>query len=409
MAVVPAGACHVPELPVHKSDALPADTHGPDQLSSGRSSTGSDQLSRPSTSPTLLGRPSPHKARHKVDFDESVEQAAGSAAESEEENARRFECSPKSSIPSGLSRLTGLRSESSVRAAGGELRDNYEVARMHLGKGSFGTVREAACRKTQHKCAVKSIRRDADEISAIEMEIAISKKLKHPNLVRIFETYQDDVCIHIVMELCSGGSLSVYVARHRENIGFNAWSYFGPPVREVAQFLWQMLAGVAYLHHHRIAHRDIKSDNYLLESKAPGALLKLVDFGFATRYSKGEVLHELLGTLDFVAPEVLSGAYTEKCDIWSIGAVTYLLFTGAMPFGSCKDDDELVKRIRAQAVVYDKNWWSGYPSQAKAAVAELLTRDPAERPSAKELLITSTWLGREGRPGAAENCCCSVS
>jgi calcium-dependent protein kinase len=81
-----------------------------------------------------------------------------------------------------------------------------------------------------------------------------------------------------------------------------------------------------------IVHRDLKPGNLMYESKAPDAPLKIIDFGTAWEFKPGFEMHKKIGTPYYIAPEVLNGSYNEKCDIWSIGIITYILVCGYPPF-----------------------------------------------------------------------------
>ncbi|CAJ1416338.1 unnamed protein product [Effrenium voratum] len=99
-----------------------------------------------------------------------------------------------------------------------------------------------------------------------------------------------------------------------------------------------MLSAIAYLHHHRIIHRDIKPENYLVQKQRGVMFLKLADFGLACHFKKGRPMKEILGTPCYVAPEVLLGRYDERCDVWSVGVVSFVLCTGHHPFAYGKSD-----------------------------------------------------------------------
>merc|ERR1719350_736791 len=106
----------------------------------------------------------------------------------------------------------------------------------------------------------------------------------------------------------------------------------GFPASVVVPLLWQMLGGLMFLHHHRFIHRDIKPDNYLLESDEIGAPLKLVDFGFMCRIKRSEKLSRVVGTVSFLAPEVIGESYDQRADVWSLGVTAFLLCTQQLPF-----------------------------------------------------------------------------
>merc|ERR1719265_356308 len=125
------------------------------------------------------------------------------------------------------------------------------------------------------------------------------------------------------MEFCAGGDLYKMIkGRVLFKLGSEA----------VAVYLWQMLSGIAYLHHHQFVHRDIKAENYMLKDNSRDARLKLMDFGLSCRFEKGQMMTAILGTAYCMAPEVLEGSYNELCDIWSIGVTTYYMSVGYPPF-----------------------------------------------------------------------------
>ena len=98
----------------------------------------------------------------------------------------------------------------------------------------------------------------------------------------------------------------------------------------------QILCSVRYIHSKGIIHRDLKLENFLFSSKDPETSeLKMIDFGLSKHFFQGEVQNEAVGTPYTVAPEVITGAYDERCDVWAIGVIAFLLLSGDPPFGGC--------------------------------------------------------------------------
>ena len=95
-----------------------------------------------------------------------------------------------------------------------------------------------------------------------------------------------------------------------------------------------MLSGILYMHSNNYAHRDLKPENYLLARDLPieQTHLKLIDFGMSRKFVPGQAMTTRVVTPYYVAPEVLAGKYDEKCDIWSLGVIFYILFCGSPPF-----------------------------------------------------------------------------
>jgi len=90
---------------------------------------------------------------------------------------------------------------------------------------------------------------------------------------------------------------------------------------------------MSYLHSKNIMHRDLKPENILLEESGEFDKIKLIDFGESLEYTKGEKYSDMVGTPYYIAPEVLNKSYDEKCDMWSVGVITYILLSGTPPFG----------------------------------------------------------------------------
>lgn len=270
-----------------------------------------------------------------------------------------------------------------------------------LGEGVSGKVRLVTHKATGHKFAVKCLDLrfvgDVQGLRQLREEIAIMCELDHPNIVRLEEVYESHEAIYLVQELCLGGELFDCLFNEQPDECFSE--------EECARMMKQMLSAVRYLHSKGIVHRDLKLENFLLASKRPGADLVLVDFGLSKHFKYGEVQREAVGTPYTVAPEVIRGDYDEKCDVWALGVLSFLLLSGDAPFGGCDERDSL-KTIRSNILSGDfayerEEVWSVVSDEAKAFVEEMLVTDAKNRPTAKEAQ-SHPWL-REWEPRGERN------
>jgi calcium-dependent protein kinase len=141
-----------------------------------------------------------------------------------------------------------------------------------------------------------------------------------------------------------------------------------------------------------MAHRDLKPENYLLlkDCAVEKNHLKLIDFGMSRKFNPGKPMSTRVVTPYYVAPEVLAGKYDEKCDIWSLGVIFYILFCGSPPFFSQyegkRGDEDIFKKIRKAKYTFEDQEWKHVSSHAKKFVSDLLVLDAKKRPSSFEAL-----------------------
>mmetsp|Transcript_12770 Transcript_12770/g.38019 ORF Transcript_12770/g.38019 Transcript_12770/m.38019 type:complete len:630 (+) Transcript_12770:460-2349(+) len=221
---------------------------------------------------------------------------------------------------------------------------------------------------------------------ALRKEIDILTNMHHPHIIELYDVFDDPAGgrVHIVMPLCRGGEL---FARVHE----------GGAVPEVdaAVYAQQMLGAVEYLHSQGIVHRDLKPENFLFRDASPDADLLLIDFGVSTFFHAGRPLDAALGTLIYTAPEVFDGEYDERCDVWSVGVIVYVLLAGRAPFADARGRDyKVVAAIRTREPRFDGPAWAARAPEARAFTAALLAKDPAARPSAAEAL-GDAWFAAE--------------
>jgi len=119
------------------------------------------------------------------------------------------------------------------------------------------------------------------------------------------------------------------------------------PYDIAADIMRQILSAVVYCHNQGIVHRDLKPKNIMIDNKSEKGkvTIKLIDFGMATWFKQEEKLSKLMGTICFIAPEVLERKYNEKCDVWSCGVILYLLLSGTLPFFG-QTEEEVLKSIK---------------------------------------------------------------
>mmetsp|Transcript_3698 Transcript_3698/g.6638 ORF Transcript_3698/g.6638 Transcript_3698/m.6638 type:complete len:486 (-) Transcript_3698:107-1564(-) len=269
----------------------------------------------------------------------------------------------------------------------GNVRDHYKVDAKSLGAGSYGTVSKAEHRKTGSVRAMKTISKTvggANNSKVLERfycEIQIMKGLDHPSIIKLYETFEDKRNLYLIMEMCSGGELfdKIVEAGH-----FNEG--------QAAIVMKQMIGAIYYLHTKGICHRDLKPENFLFQTKdkIEKNVLKLIDFGLATKYKPGQPLKTKSGTPYYVSPQVLSGSYNELCDIWSCGVIMYVLLCGYPPF-LADTDPQVLALVRRGHFTFPSEDWSQVSGDAKDLIKKLLEFKPADRYTAEQAL-NHVWI-----------------
>lgn len=165
----------------------------------------------------------------------------------------------------------------------------------------------------------------------LRYEIDILKNLTHPNILRLFEVFEDKKNIYLVTEYCQGGELFDEIINRGK---FEE--------KDAANIIKQVLSAISYCHNQNVCHRDLKPENILIDDKDRNTI-KLIDFGTSQVFGGDEKMQLVLGTAYYIAPEVLEGNYDEKCDIWSIGVILYILLSGTPPFPGANDEEIMAK------------------------------------------------------------------
>ena len=248
-----------------------------------------------------------------------------------------------------------------------------------LGSGAFGEVWLVRHKDLNRDFAMKIIKKrknKSNEEKEILNEIEILKKLDHPKILKIVDFYSTLKKYYIITEYCPEGEL------------FNEIIKVGKFDEGQAAFIInQILKAIAYCHKNNIIHRDIKPENLMITNREKNGCLqvKLIDFGTAKIFEKGHQENKYVGSSYYMAPEIIKRKYDEKCDLWSIGVILYILLTGRPPFDG-NDDDEILENVKKG--VYDK-WAYPFPllsPHAKDLIFNLLQYDPKKRLSAEEAL-----------------------
>jgi calcium-dependent protein kinase len=268
-----------------------------------------------------------------------------------------------------------------VKQTKGCAEDRYKFVR-ELGRGTFGKVYYAVDNVTEAGRAIKVIPkgRKGSSVAGIKNEIELLRRLDHPNIVQIYECYENKTAFYIVTEYCGGGELFDYIIKQRHLTENTA-----------AKILIQILSAVAYCHAQGVVHRDLKPENLLLGRPYDSSTLKIADFGTSTIFP-GKMMNEKLGTAYYIAPEVLKKKYNEKCDLWSCGVILYILLSGVPPFNG-RNDEEIMKNVLKGEFSTVGGAWSHISLGAKNLISKLLKYNPQDRISAAEAL-QDFWLVR---------------
>ena len=246
---------------------------------------------------------------------------------------------------------------------------HYEVLN-DLGQGSFGKVKRVRHKKLNEIRAMKIVNKKE---TTSTNEIEALRKISHPNIINIFEIFEDTHQYYIMSEYCEGGELFDAISNK---------GYYNEI--EAAKIMKQILEAVNYLHDNGVVHRDLKPENIMLLSNQID--LKLIDFGTVVQKPKrGKRLKRFIGTSYYIAPEVIQESYNEKCDIWSCGVILYILLCGYPPFNGVSNRD-IYNAIQFSRLTFKKDEWYDTSPEAVQLITAMLDKNPEARLSANECL-----------------------
>lgn len=283
--------------------------------------------------------------------------------------------------PSTEARPSGER-RSRAKRTDVPIKDLYDVEEEKIGQGTFGIVCPARHKETGRLRAVKVIQKArVKDLKQVKREVVNMRGLEHPNIVKLFENFEDATTVQLVLEICAGGELFHAITKVKR---------FAE--RETSIIMVQMLRAVQHLHSLHICHRDLKPENFLFLTTSPvdKNCLKLIDFGLSCQCKPQQVLKEVVGTTSYVAPQVLQRHYNNKCDLWSCGIIMYILLCGHPPFRG-KVQQEILMKVRDGSFVFDAKVWRTVTLGAKHLISMLLRKEPEERFTADQALA-DRWL-----------------
>lgn len=260
-----------------------------------------------------------------------------------------------------------------------------------IGEGNYGKVYRIINKENSETFACKIIEKsNILRPDRFRIEVELLKSTDHQNIVKLYEIFEDDLRIYLVLEECTGGELFKVLKERRLDKKFYT-------EREAAVLFKQIMSAIIYCHNKGIYHRDLKPENLLFYNKTQN-ILKLIDFGLSKYFKKSPKMKSMVGTICYMAPEIFTGNYTEKCDVWSAGVILYLTLSGKLPFFG-KSQSEIRSKIIKIQYNFNAPIWSQISLQAQELLSKIFV-NPENRLSSKELL-EHDWI-RELAPNSTE-------
>ncbi|MBA0873039.1 hypothetical protein Goshw_025734 [Gossypium schwendimanii] len=263
------------------------------------------------------------------------------------------------------------------------LTEHYSIGKK-LGQGQFGTTYLCTHKPTGQHFACKSIPKRKlicqEDYDDVWREIQIMHHLsEHPHVVRIRGTYEDQLSVHLVMELCEGGELFDRIVQK---------GHYSE--REAAKLIKTIVGVVETCHSLGVMHRDLKPENFLFDTVEEDATLKATDFGLSVFYKPGESFSDVVGSPYYVAPEVLRKHYGPEADVWSAGVILYILLSGVPPFWA-ETEMGIFRQILQGKIDFDSEPWPAISDSAKDLIRKMLDRHPKRRLTAHQVLC-HPWI-----------------
>ncbi|XP_067849634.1 serine/threonine-protein kinase PLK4 [Heptranchias perlo] len=276
----------------------------------------------------------------------------------------------------------------------GEKIKDFKVLTL-LGKGSFACVYRAKSVSTGLEVAIKMIDKKAMHkvgmVQRVRNEVEIHCQLKHPSILELYNYFEDNNYVYLVLEMCHNGEMSRYLKNRKATFSED----------EARHFMHHIVTGMLYLHSHGILHRDLTLSNLLLTSDMN---IKIADFGLAAQLKMPNEKHfTMCGTPNYIAPEIAThSAHGLESDVWSLGCMFYTFLVGKPPF-----DTDTVKNTLNRVMLADYEMPTFISNEARDLIYQLLRKNPADRISLSGVLDHSFMIkcpsSRSKDPGTVED------
>ena len=256
------------------------------------------------------------------------------------------------------------------------------ITQKLLGVGTYGQVFLVQNKYTKEYFAMKEIPKTSEDLlsdNEIMDEIEILKNLDHPDIVRITEFYNTENSYYLINEYCKYGELYEQVKNEFSET-------------QIAVMFRQILSGIAYLHSNNIIHRDLKLENILINDIEKSIttnedlfLVKIIDFGTAKIFDKNKIPRAIVGSIYYIAPEVILKKYGKECDMWSLGVILYMFIVGHAPFDG-RSNRDIMEKIKGGKYLKNEKRWKKASNEVKDLINKLLVLEPEKRLTAFEAL-----------------------
>ncbi|CAN6287203.1 unnamed protein product [Urochloa humidicola] len=268
--------------------------------------------------------------------------------------------------------------------------------------GGAARAGEEAGRRMACKTIPLRILEPPQVVESLRRELSIMASLpRHPSVARLHEVYEEEEALHLVMDLCDGGSLLDRITNRQVRLAED----------EAAKVARAVVEAVRVLHAAGVVHRDLRPGSFMFSGcRGEQEQVKLTDFGCATCFNPGETFAaDAVGSYQYMAPEVFAGSYGPEADVWSAGVIIYQLLYGRHPpFPPASDDDDTYEAQKQATLRGAADMWRrrhpwpplAVSGGAKSLVLAMLEPDPTRRPTALQLL-EHPWLMAPPAPATA--------